>query len=109
MTLSYSRHKFVRFVFRQDIDTWLDCHERAFAFFGGVPQRIILDNLKSGVIKPDIYDPTLNRAYADMERHFGFVADPARVRTPKHKGKVERAVPIVRKHLLAGRIFCGHP
>lgn len=106
MTLSYSRHKFVRFVFRQDIDTWLDCHERAFAFFGGVPQRILLDNLKSGVIKPDIYDPTLNRAYADMERHFGFVADPARVRTPKHKGKVERAVPIVRKHLLAGRIFC---
>ncbi len=65
-----------------------------------------MDNLKSGVIKPDIYDPTLNRAYADMERHFGFVADPARVRTPKHKGKVERAVPIVRKHLLAGRIFC---
>ena len=106
MTLSYSRHKFVRFVFRQDIDTWLDCHERAFAFFGGVPQRIILDNLKSGVIKPDIYDPTLNRAYADMERHYGFVADPARVRTPEHKGKVERAVPVVRKHLLAGRIFC---
>lgn len=106
MTLSYSRHKFVRFVFRQDINAWLDCHERAFAFFGGVPERIILDNLKSGVIKPDIYDPTLNRAYADMERHFGFVADPARARTPKHKGKVERAVPIVRKHLLAGRVFC---
>jgi transposase len=106
MTLSYSRHKFVRFVFRQDIDTWLDCHERAFAFFGGVPVRIILDNLKSGVVKPDLYDPTLNRAYADMERHYGFVADPARVRTPEHKGKVERAVPVVRKHLLAGRIFC---
>jgi transposase len=105
MTLSYSRHKFVRFVFRQDIDAWLDCHERAFAFFGGVPVRIILDNLKSGVIKPDIYDPTLNRAYADMERHFGFVADPARIGRPQHKGKVERAVPIVRKHLLAGRTF----
>lgn len=105
MTLSSSRHKFVRFVFRQDIDTWLDCHERAFAFFGGVPQRIILDNLKSGVFKPDIYDPTMNRAYADMERHYGFVADPAKVRKPEHKGKVERAVPIVRKHLLAGRTF----
>ena len=105
MTLSASRHKFVRFVFRQDTGTWLDCHERAFAFFGGVPKRIILDNLRSGVVKADIYDPTLNRAYADMERHYGFIADPARVRAPEHKGKVERAVPTVRKHLLAGRTF----
>ncbi len=48
MTLSSSRHKFVRFVFHQDTTMWLDCHERAFAFFGGIPQRIILDNLKSG-------------------------------------------------------------
>lgn len=105
MTLSASRHKFVRFVFRQDTDMWLDCHERAFAFFGGVPQRIILDNLKSGVLKTDLYDPTINRAYADMERHYGFIADPAKVRTPEHKGKVERVVPVVRKHLLAGRTF----
>jgi transposase len=105
MTLSSSRHKFVRFVFSQDSGTWIDCHERALAFFGGVPKRIVLDNLKSGVLKPDIYDPTINRAYADMERHFGFVADPAKVRMPEHKGKVERAVPVVRKHLLAGRTF----
>jgi transposase len=105
MTLSSSRHTFVRFVFRQDTDTWLDCHERAFAFFGGVPQRIILDNLKSGVLKAAIYDPTINRAYADLERYYGFVADPAKVRIAEHKGKVERAVPTVRKHLLAGRTF----
>ena len=105
MTLSASRHRFVRFVFRQDTQTWLDCHERAFAFFGGVPKRIILDNLRSGIVKADIYDPTVNRAYADMERHFRFVADPAKVRTPEHKGKVERVVPTVRKHLLAGRTF----
>ncbi|OPY85867.1 MAG: Integrase core domain protein [Syntrophorhabdus sp. PtaU1.Bin153] len=103
MTLFSSRHKFVRFVFRQDIPTWLDCHERAFSFYRGVPKRIILDNLKSGVVKPDTYDPTINRAYADMGRRYGFVADPAKVRMPEHKGKVERAVPIVRKHLLAGR------
>jgi len=105
MTLSSSRHKFVRFVFHQDTTMWLDCHERAFAFFGGVPKRIILDNLKSGVIKPDTYDPTLNRAYADMERFYGFVADPAKIGMAQHKGKVERAVPVVRKHLLAGRTF----
>jgi hypothetical protein len=105
MTLSASRHKFVRFVFHQDIAMWLDCHERAFAFFGGVPRRVVLDNLKSGVLKADIYDPTINRAYADMERFFGFVADPAKVGMAQHKGKVERAVPVVRKHLLAGRTF----
>lgn len=105
MTLSSSRHKFVRFVFHQNTAMWLDCHERGFAFFGGIPKRIILDNLKSGVLKPDIYDPTINRAYADMERFYGFVADPAKVGMAQHKGKVERAVPVVRKHLLAGRRF----
>ncbi|MBN2568926.1 MAG: IS21 family transposase [Deltaproteobacteria bacterium] len=105
MTLSYSRHRFVRFVFRRDVRNWIDCHVRAFAFLGGVPGTIVLDNLKPGVLKPDIYDPTLNRAYADLERHYGFVADPAKVGKPKHKGKVERMVPVVRQHLLMGRDF----
>ena len=105
MTLSFSRHRFVRFVFRQDVTTWIDCHLRAFEFFNGVPETIILDNLKAGVVKPDIYDPTLNRAYRDLERHYGFVADPAKVGEPRHKGKVERIVPVVRQHLLAGRDF----
>lgn len=105
MTLSYSRHRFVRFVFRMDSPAWIDCHIRAFQFFEGVPATVILDNLKPGVLKPDIYDPTLNFAYADLERHYGFVADPAKVRSPKLKGKVERVVPVVRQHLLAGRSF----
>jgi len=105
MTISFSRHRFVRFVFHQDVQTWIDCHIRAFEFLGGVPATIVLDNLKAGVIKPDIYDPTLNRAYSELERHYGFVADPAKVRMPRHKGKVERSVPVVRKHLLAGRQF----
>jgi len=105
MTLSYSRHRFVRFVFRQDSPTWIDCHIRAFEFFHGVVSWVVLDNLKSGVVKPDLYDPRIHRAYADLERHYGFAADPAGVRRPKHKGKVERTVPVVRKHLLAGRKF----
>lgn len=105
MTLSYSRHRFVRFVFRMDSPTWIDCHIRAFQFFEGLPGTVILDNLKPGVLKPDIYDPTLNYAYADLEHHYGFVADPAKVRSPKLKGKVERVVPVVRQHLLAGRCF----
>jgi len=105
MTLSYSRHRFVRFVFHQDVDTWIDCHIRAFQHFQGVPVTIVLDNLKSGVIKPDLYDPILNRAYGEMERHYGFAADPAKVGLAKHKGKVERNVPVVRQQLVAGRSF----
>jgi len=50
MTLSHSRYRFVRFVFDQTVETWIDCHRRAFEFFGGVPRTIIIDNLLSGVI-----------------------------------------------------------
>jgi transposase len=105
MSLSYSRHRFVRFIFRQDVGNWIDSHRRAFEFFGGVPETVVIDNLKTGVLKADLYDPTLNRAYAEMERHYGFVVDPTKIATPRHKGKVERSVPVVRKHLLAGRNF----
>lgn len=103
MTLAHSRYRFVYFVFRQDAATWVDCHIRAFNFFGGVPETILLDNLKTGVVKPHIYDPIINRSYAELERHYGFVADPAKVRKPEHKGKVERSVTIVRQQILAGR------
>jgi len=105
MILSYSRHRFVRFVFAQDSAAWIDCHLRAFHFFQGCPKTIVLDNLKDGVLKADLYDPTLNPAYAEAERHFGFVADPAKVRMAKHKGKVERQVPVVRRQVMAGRNY----
>ena len=102
MLLAYSRYRFVRFVFQQDMQSWIDCHIRAFAFFKGVPKTILLDNLKAGVIQADIYDPTLNRSYAELERFYGFVADPAKVRKPQHKGRVERSIPVVRQQLIAG-------
>jgi Integrase core domain len=81
LVLSFSRHMFVAVVRRMDAATWLDCHVRAFAFFGAVPSRIILDNLKSGVLHPDLYDPLLNRGYAELARHFGCLID--QVRKPK--------------------------
>lgn len=105
MTLSYSRHRFVRFVFEQNSRTWIDCHKRAFQFFNGVPRNIVLDNLKAGVITPDVYDPRINREYGECERYYGFVADPAIIASPKHKGRVERSVPLVRQQILAGRNF----
>lgn len=105
MTLSYSRLRFVIFVYKQDIETWIHCHVEAFKFFNGVPQTVLLDNLKSGVIKADIYDPTLNISYAECARYYGFVIDPSKVRTPTHKGKVERSIQIIRQQLLAGRTY----
>ena len=105
MTLSYSRLRFVYFVFRQDTAAWIECHVQAFNFFGCVPSTILLDNLKAGVLSPDIYDPTINPVYADLEKHYKFIADPAKVREPSHKGRVERSIPIVRQQLIAGRHY----
>lgn len=105
MTLSHSRHRYVEFVHSQNQLSWAQSHINAFKFFGGVPRCILLDNLKSGVIKPDIYDPTLNETYAELSRFYNFVADPAKARTPEHKGKVERSVRIVKEQLIAGLTY----
>ena len=105
LVLSFSRHMFVAVVRRMDAATWLDCHMRAFAFFGAVPSRIILDNLKTGVLHPDLYDPLLNRGYAELAHHFGCLVDPARAAKPKDKPRVERQVPYVRESFWTGRTF----
>ena len=105
MTLSHSRYRYVEFVHSQDQLSWAQSHINAFKFFGGVPYCILLDNLKSGVIKPDIYDPTLNETYAELSRFYSFIADPAKARTPQHKGKVERSVQMVKEQLIAGMSY----
>ncbi|WP_039454914.1 IS21 family transposase [Candidatus Jidaibacter acanthamoebae] len=105
MTLSHSRMRYVEYVFKQDERSWIQSHINAFNYYGGVPQRIVLDNLKSGVISADIYDPTINKSYAELERYYGFIADPTKVRQPQHKGKIERSVLIVKQQLLAGRKY----
>src|SRR5438105_63494 len=73
--------------------------------FGSTPRRIILDNLKSGVLHPDLYDPLLNRGYAELAHHFGCLIDPARSAKPKDKPRVERQVPFVRESFWTGRSF----
>jgi hypothetical protein len=65
----------------------------------------LIDNLKNGVVKPDIYDPLLNKAYGELEKYYGFVIDPAKIRQAKHKGRVERSVAITRQQLIAGREY----
>jgi transposase len=105
MTLSSSRMSYMTVVWESSKATWSRLHEAAFAFFGGAPKLIRLDNLKEGVLSPDIYDPVLNPLYADCLRHYGVMALPCRPYTPNLKGKVESAVGYVQKTALAGRRF----
>jgi len=86
MTLKYSGRAFRKVVWNSSKETWCQLHEEAFRYFGGCPQYVTLDNLKEGVIKPDIYEPDLNPLYAAMLKHYAVVADPARVSDPNRKG-----------------------
>ena len=85
MVLACSRHMFVRPVLKMDQRAWTECHVEAFAFFGGVPARLVPDNLKTGVDKPDLYDPKVNRSYAELAAHYGCLVDPARALKPRDK------------------------
>jgi transposase len=105
MVLACSRHLFVRPVIQMSLAAWVDAHVAAFAFFGGAPRRLVVDNLKAGVLRPDLYDPKLNRTYAELAHHYGTLIDPARARKPKDKPRVERPMPYVRDSFFAGRTF----
>jgi hypothetical protein len=105
MVLACSRLIFVRPVIRMDQTSWCESHVEAFAFFGGVPARLVPDNLKTGVDRPDLYDPRINRAYAELAVHYGVIPDPARAFKPKDKPRVERAMPYVRDSFWRGREF----
>jgi transposase len=105
MVLCCSRHMFVRPVLTMDQRAWTEAHVEAFAFFGGVPRRLVPDNLRTGVDKPDLYDPKINRSYAELAEHYGVLVDPARVRKPRDKAQVERPMPYVRDSFWRGREF----
>ena len=105
MVLPTSRHMFVRPVLTMDQRAWTECHVAAFDFFGGVPARLVPDNLKTGVDKPDLYDPKINRSYAELAVHYGTLVDPARAAKPKDKPRVERPMPYVRDSFWRGREF----
>jgi hypothetical protein len=90
---------FVRPVLRMDQHAWTEAHVAAFEFFGGVPRRLVPDNLRTVVDKPDLYDPTINRSRAELANHYGTLVDPARARKPKDKPRVERPMPYVRDSL----------
>jgi len=103
--LGYSRKAVRLLVWKSDTETWARLHETAFRRLGGSTKIVILDNLREGVIKPDIYDPALNPVYRDMLNHYGVTAIPCRVRDPDRKGKVERDVGHTQGTALKGMRF----
>ncbi len=105
LTLGYSRKAVRLLVFQSSTQNWAELHEKAFRRLGGCTRVMVLDNLAEGVLKPDIYDPTINPVYADMLRHYGVVAMPCRVRDPDRKGKVESGVGHAQKTPLKGMRF----
>ena len=105
MTLGYSRKSVRLLVFRSSSRVWAELHEKAFRRLGGSVRVVVLDNLREGVLTPDIYDPTLNPLYRDLLAHYGVVAMPCRVRDPDRKGKVEAGVGHAQKTPLKGQRF----
>jgi transposase len=107
VVLSHSRKGYSEAVYRQTTDDFLRCLEGAFRHFGGVPRRLILDNLKAAVKKADWFDPEINPKVHSFGEHYGTVFLPTRPYTPRHKGKVERGVDYVQENALRGRSFAA--
>ena len=100
-TLGASNFTFCEATQSQQLSDWVQSHVHAFEFFGGVPEMLVPDNLKSGVHKSHRYEPDLNPTYQEMAMHYGVAVLPARAYTPKDKAKVENAVGQVERRILA--------
>jgi transposase len=103
MVLCYSRMMYVEFTVSQTMEHFLGCHQNAFDFFGSVPKKVMVDNLKSAVLKRIVgQEPVFNPKYLDFAKHFGFTIAPCNVGKGNEKGRVENAVGYVKKNFLAG-------
>jgi transposase len=99
--LGASNFTYAEATWTQTLPDWIGAQVRALSYFGGVPQIIVPDNLKAGVTKACIFEPRLNRTYAEMAAHYGTAIVPARPRKPRDKAKVEVAVQVVERWILA--------
>jgi len=103
MVLCHCRMMYVEFTVSQTMEHFLECHKRAFEFFGGVPSRVMVDNLKSAVIRRITGKaPVFNPRYADFAKHYQFQIVPCGVRKGNEKGIVENAVGYIKKNFLSG-------
>jgi transposase len=105
MTLKYSGKAFRKVIWKADQESWARLHEEAFRAFGGSVEYCVLDNLKQGVIKPDLYEPQYNPVYAALLAHYDVSADAARIEDPDRKGSVESAIRHTQSTALKGRKF----
>ncbi len=99
--LGASNYTYAEASWTQQLPEWIMAHVRAFSFYGGVPALVVSDNLKAGVTTPHRYEPEVNRTYENLAEHYGCALLPARVRKPKDKAKVEKAVQDVERRVLA--------
>lgn len=105
ITLSHSRKSYSEAIFRQTTENFIRCLENAFRAFDGVPETLVIDNLKAAVKNPDWFDPDLNPKIISFAKHYGIVILPTKPYTPRHKGKIESGVKYVKNNALKGRIF----
>src|SRR5260221_1181927 len=105
IVLSYSRKAYSEAVWRQTTEDFIRCLENAFWYFGGVPRRLVLDNLRAAVHKADWFDPELNPKILEFAAYYGIALLPTKPYTPRHKGKVERGVDYVQENGLKGHQF----
>lgn len=107
VVLSCSRKAYSEVVWRQTTDNFIAIIENAFHYFGGVPRRLVIDNLKAAVHRADWYDPELHPKLQSFAAHYGTVFVPTKPYTPRHKGKVENGVKYAKSNALKGRVFSG--
>lgn len=100
-SLSSSQYSYVEGFLTRDQESWISAHINAFKFFGGVPQILVPDNLKTGIEKPDFYSPVINKVYLEIAEHYGVAVVPARVRKPKDKPVVEGVTGIISTWIIA--------
>jgi transposase len=105
MRLSYSRYDYYEKVYDQRVETFIQCHLNAFAYFGGVPQYIKIDNLKAAILEANFYAPVYQEMYKTFADYYGFRPVPCRVREPNDKGKVESGIKYVKGNFFLGRTF----
>lgn len=99
--LGGSSYTYAEAVWSQELPSWISSHVRMFAFFGGIPEVLVPDNFKTGVTKANYYEPDINLTYQEMAEHYGVAVLPTRVRKPRDKAKVESAVLLAERWILA--------
>jgi transposase len=99
--LGASNYTYAEARWTETLPDWIGAHVNAFTAIGGVSKALVPDNLKAGITKPSRYEPGINRTYQDLADHYGCVVLPARVMKPRDKAKVEVAVQIVQRFVLA--------